>query len=96
MISRENFLFCIGYDGEVAIVDAKAKKTYGLYSTAQLLEIGLYKAALSSAVYANNQDEINLVMETYNKNAKTSYKTLDTFKKLLGINKEEVNKVKLL
>jgi hypothetical protein len=52
MLSRENFVFTIGYDGLHAVVDSQAKRRYGSLSTRELAEKGLYRAAYASAVYA--------------------------------------------
>jgi len=32
MIARDDFVFCIGYDGDTAIVDGKAKKSLPLFN----------------------------------------------------------------
>ena len=50
-MQRADFLFTIGYDGNTAIVDKRARAKYGNLSTEELLEAGLYKAAFCSALY---------------------------------------------
>ena len=67
MLSREDFVFTIGYDGPTAVVDSQAKRKYGNLSTVKLAEKGLFRAAYASAVYSKNPDELKLVAETYNK-----------------------------
>ena len=67
MLSREDFVFTIGYDGPAAVVDNHAKKKYGKLSTRELAEKGLFRAAYSSAVYSKDPGEIRFVAETYNK-----------------------------
>jgi hypothetical protein len=52
MLSRENFIFTIGYDGPHAVVDSQAKRRYGSLSTGELAEKGLFRAAYASVVYA--------------------------------------------
>jgi len=66
MLSRENFIFTIGYDGPVAVVDGKAKKRYGSLSTRELAEKGLFRAAYSSAVWSKDPADMDAVVETYN------------------------------
>ena len=66
MLSREDFVFTIGYDGPAAVVDKQAKSKYGKFSTRELAEKGLFRAAYSSAVFAGNQEELNLVADAYN------------------------------
>ena len=84
-LSRADFIFTIGYDGPVAVVDGHAKKRYGSLSTAQLAEKGLFRAAYSSAVYSNDKSEMAFVIEAYNKTAGTSYKPTDSLERLFGV-----------
>jgi len=67
MLSREDFVFTIGYDGPIAVVDRQAKKKFGGLSTSELAEKGLFRAAYSSAVYSGNTEEKKLVAEAYNR-----------------------------
>jgi len=67
MLSREEFIFTIGYDGPVAVVDKQAKKRYGKLSTKQLAEKGFFRAAYSSAVRSGDQEELKFVAEAYNR-----------------------------
>ena len=66
MLSREEFIFTIGYDGPVAVVDKQAKKKYGKLSTRQLAEKGFFRAAYSSAICSGDQEELKFVAEAYN------------------------------
>ena len=65
MLSREDFVFTIGYDGPTAVVDKQAKKKYGKLSTKELVEKGLYRAAYSSAVYSKESSELRYVVDSY-------------------------------
>jgi hypothetical protein len=67
MLTREDFVFTIGYDGPAAIVDSQAKKKYGGLSTRELAEKGLFRAAYSSAVFSRDPAEKQLVADMYNK-----------------------------
>jgi len=67
VFSREDFVFTIGYDGPVAVVDKQAKKKFGKFSTRELAEKGLFRPAYSSAVYSGNKEEIELVAEVYSR-----------------------------
>ena len=67
MLSREDFVFTIGYDGPVAVVDNRAKRKYGKLSTRELVEKGLFRAAYSSAVYSKDPSELKFVADAYNK-----------------------------
>ena len=65
MLSREDFVFTIGYDGPAAVVDNQAKKKYGKLSTRDLAEKGLFRAAYSSALYSKDLGELKFVAEAY-------------------------------
>jgi hypothetical protein len=51
LISRADFVFTIGYEGNTAVVDGAMKRRHGSLSTGELAELGLYKQALCAAVY---------------------------------------------
>jgi len=63
MIARDDFVFCIGYDGDTAIVDGKAKKEFARYSTMELAEKGLYRAAFASALYSKKPEEMKTFID---------------------------------
>ena len=65
MLSREDFVFTIGYNGPVAVIDKQAKKKYGRLSTRELAEKGLFRAAFSSALYSGNADECKFVGQAF-------------------------------
>ena len=65
MLSREDFVFTIGYDGPAAVVDKQAKRKYGKLPTQELVEKGLFRAAYSSAVYSGKQEELEFVARAF-------------------------------
>ena len=67
MLSREEFIFTIGYDGPAAVVDNQAKKRYGYLSTRALAEKGLFRAAYSSAIWSKDPAELQIVVDVYNR-----------------------------
>ena len=67
MLSREDFVFTIGYNGPIAVVDKQAKKKYAKLTTRQLAEKGLFRAAYSSAVFSKDPEEKKIVAEAYNR-----------------------------
>ena len=73
MLPREDFVFTIGYDGPVAVVDNQAKRRYGKLSTRELAERGLFRAAYASAVYSKEAQELKFVAEAYNSVLKESF-----------------------
>ena len=65
VLSREDFIFTIGYDGPAAVVDKQAKRKYGKLSTRELAEKGFFRAAYSSAVHSGDKNELKLVVDTF-------------------------------
>ena len=85
MISREDFIFTIGYDGDTAIVDGRSKRSYGRMSTEDLVREGLFKPALCSALYANDEKALEMVLDQFNRRTETKIASVDLLKRLLGI-----------
>lgn len=96
MISREDFIFTIGYEGATAVVDSRAKKEFGKLSTMELAEKGLYRAAFSSALYSGDAGQMNAFLDFFNAKAGTKYTEAGQLSRLFGVNLETVDKVMLL
>lgn len=84
-MTREEFVFSIGFQGESAIVDGKAKKENGKLSTVQLAEKGLYRAAFCSALYEGSDEGMQAVVDVYNRESGAALSGADDMKKLLGV-----------
>ncbi|MBU0928386.1 MAG: hypothetical protein KKA67_11585 [Spirochaetes bacterium] len=93
MISREEFIFTIGYDGGTAIVDGKAKAKYGKLGTVELAEAGLFRAAFASAVFSGSAEDLKAFADIYNAKAGTDYSTQEQFQRLFGVKQEKVKRV---
>jgi hypothetical protein len=85
MLSREDFVFTIGYDGPAAVVDGQAKRRYGSLSTAELVEKGLFRAAYSSAIYSKDSGELQTVVSAYNKASGSSFTAASPLDRLFGV-----------
>ena len=92
MLSREDFVFTIGYDGPAAVVDNQAKRKYGKLSTKELVEKGLFRAAYSSAVYSKERGELELVAEAYKSLGSHSAVELNALERLFGVTQVDVNR----
>lgn len=95
MLSRDDFVFTIGYDGPVAVIDGQAKRRCSGLSTQALLDKGLFRAAYSSAVYSKNQDEIQLVADAYKRLTGTDIK-LAAMDRLFGVFPTDVQRSMVL
>jgi len=96
MISRDDFIFCIGYDGGTAIVDGRAKKEFSKLSTAQLAEKGLYRAAFASALYSKKPEEMHAFIDFFNQKAGTKFTDEAQLSRLFGVYIEDITRVKIL
>ncbi|MCL2804939.1 MAG: hypothetical protein FWD26_03265 [Treponema sp.] len=91
MLSREDFIFTIGYDGPAAVIDGQAKKLYSKLSTMELAEKGLFRAAYSSAIWSKDPKELDIVAEFYNKATNSSI-PVTSLQRLFGVFQTDVNR----
>jgi hypothetical protein len=84
-MQREDFIFTIGYQGNAAIVDKRAKKQYGKLTTRELAEKGLYKSAFCSALYSGDQSELEKFAEYYRDQTGHHELTVENLKRLFGV-----------
>jgi hypothetical protein len=96
MLSREDFIFTIGYDGPAAVVDREAKRRYGSLSTRELAEKGLFRAAYSSALYSRDPGELAILVEIYNRIAGASLTVSSNLERLFGVFRVEVRRAIVL
>jgi hypothetical protein len=91
LISRQDFTFTIGYEGNVAVVDRALKKRYGSLTAEQLAEKQLFKQAICCAVYEqssgiDNGEALQRVLEIYNRKAARKIETVEDLKRTFGVN----------
>jgi hypothetical protein len=84
-LSREDFVFTIGYDGPTAVVDGQARRRYGGLSTGELARRGLFRAAWSSALYSGDPQEQAAVVEAYNRFSGASFDAAASLDRLFGV-----------
>ena len=93
MISRRDFIFTIGYEGNAAVVDGALKKRFGALSTEQLAEQQLFKQAVCSAVYERsskssgngNEQALQRVLEIYNSKNEKQIGSVEELQRLFGV-----------
>ncbi len=97
-MKREDFVFAVGYDGDTAIVDGRARKRYAKFTTAQLAEASLFRAAFCSALFSGDVGALEAVLVAYNQGEETSYTNTDDLKRLFGVYevRTDIQKVKAL
>ena len=84
-MTREEYIFTIGYDGDSAVVDKKSAQEYGKLSTAELFDRGMVKAAVCSAIFSKDKGEEQLVLDKFNALAGQPVKSFDELKKIFGV-----------
>jgi len=94
--SRGDFIFTVGYDGPVAVVDGRAKRRHGALSTVQLAEAGLFRAAYSSAVWSGDAAEMDAVVRAYNRASGSSLTADSNLDRLFGVFPTEVTRTVVL
>jgi hypothetical protein len=84
-MTRNAFVFCIGYNGGTAIVDRKLEAQYGRLSTRDLFAAGLYKPAVASAIFAKNDADLAWLLQEYVKATGKELRDVDALKKTVGV-----------
>ncbi|MBI9102510.1 MAG: hypothetical protein JEY99_08855 [Spirochaetales bacterium] len=94
-MKREDFVFSVGYQGESALVDSRAKSNYKNLDTRQLAEKGLFRAALCSALYSGKPEDEKAVVEEYNRISGADFNSIDQMKRLVGVYRvpEEISRI---
>jgi hypothetical protein len=83
---REDFVFCIGFEGSTAIIDGRMLRRHGARSTRQLAEAGLFKQAVCSAVFNGSPGELDEVLSLYNARAHAPIASVEELKRTFGVN----------
>jgi hypothetical protein len=81
---REDFVFCIGFEGSTAIVDGRLQRKFRSYSTSQLAEAGLFKPALCSAIYSGRSEELEEVLSLYNNRTSSAVRSVEELQRTFG------------
>jgi hypothetical protein len=97
-MKREDFIFTIGYSGDTALVDGRARKEYAGLSVSELIGKGLWRAAFCAALFDDKREDMDLVVSKYNEKSGASLKSIQDMKRMLGVYNvpDEISKVKVL
>jgi hypothetical protein len=82
---REDFVFCIGFEGSTAIIDGRMLRRHGSWSTRQLAEAGLFKQAVCSAVFSGAAGELEEILSIYNARTRAPLGTVEELKRTFGV-----------
>lgn len=95
MVTREEAVASIGFDGNAALVDKSMKKKYSAMNTADLAGAGFFRAATISALYSDDPSELDLVADSYNRLSGSSY-AAEAIPRLFGVARVSVQKAVVL
>ena len=89
-MTRQEFTFTIGFQGDTAIVDKRAMRQYRRLSTMELAEKGLYRAAFCSALFSGKEDEMTEFIRFFGEKTNAAGATdrvvdADQLKRLFGV-----------
>jgi hypothetical protein len=84
-MTREEFIFTIGFQGDAAIVDKRAKRQFGRLGTMELAEKGLYRAAFCSALFSGKPDEMESFIGHFAEKTGTPDLTAEQVKRIFGV-----------
>ena len=84
-MTRQEFVFTIGFQGDAAIVDKRAKRQYGRLGTMELAQEGLYRAAFCSALYSADQDEMGEFVRHFAEKTHNPDLTEEQVKRIFGV-----------
>ncbi len=84
-MTRSEFVFTIGFQGDAAVVDKRAQRRYGKLSTMELAGEGLFRAAFCSAIYSADEQEMGEFVRYFAEKTGADDLTADRLKRLFGV-----------
>jgi hypothetical protein len=84
-MKRDDFIFTIGYQGNTAIIDGKAKSQYENFTWNQLAEKGLYKAAYCSVLQAGDSAALEEFVSFFNAHVSGRVYEKEDLARLFGV-----------
>ncbi len=82
---RSDFIFCTGFDGAAAIVDGRLQRRYGRLSALELAEAGLYKQAISAALFDDARAALEGILAVYNRQAAKPIASVEELERVYGV-----------
>lgn len=80
-----DFTFTVGYQGAEAVVNKETEANGKGLSVKELTDKGLFKPALCAALYNNDKEGIQYIMDSYNKISGSHYHTEAQIMRLFGV-----------
>jgi hypothetical protein len=88
-------MFCVGFEGNTAIVDVSSKRANGRLSPRELAKKGLFKPAVAGAFYDKNDAELAEVLAICNAKGEVKLDSVEALKRAFGVLEsfENINRV---
>ena len=84
-MKREDFMFTVGFDGAVAVVDGESRRRYARSAVGDLLAAGLFRPAACAAVWDADEAAVREVVEAVNRASNGSLRSSEDLVRLFGI-----------
>ena len=84
-MTRTEFVFTIGFQGDAAVVDRRASRRYGKLGTMDLAGEGLYRAAFCSAIFSGDEAEMSSFVRFFAEKTGMDDLTAEHLKRLFGV-----------
>jgi len=81
---RDDFVFCIGYEGSAAIVDGRLQRSHAGWPAVRLAEEGLFKPAVAAALYDGSEADLEAVRALYNARGGPPARSSEDLKRTFG------------
>lgn len=97
-MKREDFIFTVGFQGNTAIVDKKAQRSFRGSSIDELLAEELFGAAFRAAIFDSDDSAIERIRLKYNESFNADYESAMQLKRLFGVDvvPEDVSRIRAL
>jgi hypothetical protein len=86
-MTREDYMFTLGYNGNQAMIDKTRLGKYKKCSLEELCDKGQYKAAICKAFWDDDQSGLELVLQKYNQNTVKPLGSVEVLKRAFGVMK---------
>ena len=97
-MKREDFIFTVGFQGNTAIVDKKAQRSFRRANIDELLSRELFGAAFRAAIFDGVEPAIERIRLAYNESFDANYESALQLKRLFGVDvvPEDVSRIRAL
>ncbi|MBN1524641.1 MAG: hypothetical protein JW904_09165 [Spirochaetales bacterium] len=95
MISREDFIFTVGFSGNTAIVSKSMTNRFKRLNAQELAEKGFFKPAVFMAYYDESPEDLEKVLACYNEGNKYPLESVEKLRRTFGLleNVDDIDRI---